>query len=253
MPRSTDVAFSFALGILLLWAPSPAGAAALLPEGYKVFQSVALKRDAHGLDGALQVLEDARVTAEVRESLWATSTDPTVALDKDDPAAKRFAEEKIRPARVRLVDSADRVLDERTFEVPLAELERERLAAGPRQPTFFVTVDETTGMGHSASPATLLATVADGKLRWETVVRAGTTREIILGRGLEGDWRLDRQKGGPTDILAFSCLCADDANAETYYRRYRRGAAGWGLKERKERRAWNTDKGFPPPGKFPPR
>ena len=160
------------------WADAPAP-----PAGYAVHQSLALDQAANGIDGALQILEDNRITPALRSDMWQQTTDLDLVLAADDPLRKALSKTPLRDAHLRLIDAAGKVTADQAFDVPLAEIDRQLLHEGA--PTFLVSADHSLGIGSYAGLETSLMAVDHGELRPEEL-----PGRKALGSALKNAWRV---------------------------------------------------------------
>jgi hypothetical protein len=138
----------------------------------------------------LRLLEDSRVTSPSGER----------------HGMVHFAIPDLLPARLELLDPTGRVLDEKTFERPVADAELWSL--GPPNRTLAITVDYSCGMGSYCGPITQLYETRGNRLeRVSTFDRTlGKSAPIELMRSLKTDWRRERApEGDGWDILAVVC------------------------------------------------
>ncbi len=148
----------------------------LSPDGYQyhIADRVALNRMRDGIDGELQVLEDARITPDVRGKMIPSDSDVAEALrrsgvEKDDPVLKSFDAIRAYPAIVRLVDVRGDELDESELDRPLAEIDHQAIALKPA--AYKVSEDEGTGAGRASFwVTTRIVSVANRKMRWASVI-----------------------------------------------------------------------------------
>ena len=169
------------LGLLLTQA------APSVPAGYAVHQSLGLDPAANGIDGALQILEDARMTPALRQGMWGQTTDTDLVLAERDPLRRRLAKTPLRPAHLRLIDKAGTVVEDQAFDVPLAGLDRQQLHDGPA--TILVTTDHSVGTGSDAGLETSLWTVDHGELMPEPL-----PGRPVLVRSLKNAWKIVDEK-----------------------------------------------------------
>ena len=103
----------------------PPGGAPRPLNGLTVHQTVPLNRAAHGLEGRLELLLDARLTHARLEDFWATG--------ETDPA-------ELEPAVLQVMDRGGEVRDRQVLDRPLARFEAERLML-PGDSLWLLTVD----------------------------------------------------------------------------------------------------------------
>jgi len=180
----------WALCLLMLatpaWADEPA-----VPEGYTLHKSIAVDQATNGIDGSLQVLEDSRITPELRADMWQETTDLDLVLAEGDPLRKALAKDPLKGAHLRLVDAAGKVIVDQGFGVPLADIDRQQLHDGPA--TFLVSADHSLGIGSYAGLETLLMDVDHGQLTAEEL----PGRKALVS-SLKNAWRImDDPTPGP--------------------------------------------------------
>ena len=173
------------LASLLVLALSPPARAdeAALPPGYALHRSLPLDKAANGTDGALQILEDSRITPALRGLMWQQTNDTDLILAARDPLRAAFAKKPLQPAHLRFVDGAGKVLADQPFDVPLADIEVQPLHDGA--PTFLVSTDHSVGMGSYAGLETTLAEIDQGKL-----VPVALPGRPALVRSLKNGWKI---------------------------------------------------------------
>ena len=168
--------------LALLAVPAWADAPALLA-GYAVHRSLPLDQATNGIDGALQILEDSRITPALRSDMWQQTTDLDLVLAGDDPLRKALSKTPLRGAHLRLIDAAGKVAADQAFDVPLAEIDRRQLHEGA--PTFLVSADHSLGIGSYAGLETSLMTIDHSQLRPEEL-----PGRKALGSTLKNAWRI---------------------------------------------------------------
>jgi uncharacterized protein YaaW (UPF0174 family) len=214
-----------------------------IPE--RVFQGMSLSKLQNGIDGALQLLEDARITPELRTRCWQTGSD--VIESEKFPA---------RNAILRTVDRDGTVVDERQLERPLAKVAKDQLY-GTAKSTYLITVDYTFSMGTYSGPITFFVEVSSGRLRWLDAVEPATGKrdQISLMMSPKSVWKFtDSSEGDGKDILKASCN--PDQNGEfdsftTSYIRFHFDGKNWIRLERKEKGFAEFDEVFPGKALFP--
>jgi hypothetical protein len=172
----------WALCLLVLAAPAWADEPAV-PAGYAIHKTLPVDQATNGIDGALQVLEDSRITPALRADMWQQTTDLDLVLAEGDPLRKSIAKEPLKGAHIRLVDAAGKVVADQAFDVPLGDIDRQQLHAGP--PTFLVSSDHSLGIGSYAGLETSLMDVDHGQL----VAEALPGRKA-LASSLKNAWRI---------------------------------------------------------------
>lgn len=178
---------------------------------------------------ALEILEDARITPDLRHRMWDAFDVPGDALDGKDPRVPTFEAQPLLTARLRLVTAAGAVLAERTLERPLAMLAPAPLDGLP-SPAFLLTVDYSSGMGSYSGPATtLLVPHQDGLDPEQAVTPGGTSAVIELPSTLKTFWRIVPPRVGHTqEIELASCRpLGDKPDFVTTYATYRFGGGHW--------------------------
>ncbi len=239
--------------VVLAAAMMPAAAQSANP--YQVVQSVAT---AHG---ALQVLEDKRLSHALERLLWSNCVDILDVLDNNDPRAKPFIAAPLIPAKLRQVDEHGHIIKEIVLEeqAPVAKIETRQLGA-VSNPIFQIRADDNACLGSYSGQAIWLFQFDHGGLSPVVATdQRGTSKQIILAETSKSTWRLVRAM--PTDIEIEQMLCRPDfdakkeKNSETpfllRYITYRFDGSHWRMAERQERGFWEDDDGFPKRSKFP--
>ena len=176
-----------------------------LPNGYVLRQSVALDPKQNGLQGFMQILEDARITPQMRKAMWGVAgRAPDMVLSKEE--LQGLGTTPLN-AHLRLVGISGQVISDDVLEVPLAAIKTAFLY-GTAFPTYLVTADYSIGMGSYAGPLTMLAEVRDGHLQYIQAVEnenSGKDR-IGLARTLKTEWRIVAARHGPgKEIEEIAC------------------------------------------------
>jgi hypothetical protein len=222
-----------------------------------VARSLTLTDALDGFDGRLELFEDARLTPELKKTLW-ESGGPEMALDPNDPLYKELASSPLRNAVLRLVGAHGKVIAQRRLEREMARMRFESLRPGRR--TILVTTDLSAGFGSYSGPDTELLEVIGDRL--EPVVarnaKSGSNEQIRLASTLKTEWKLVPAAGGENgqkDILEFACRPADwgamKSDFVLIYTRYHWDGKVWIEFTRKAHGFWEADDGFPPSGRFP--
>ena len=231
-----------------------------VPQGYVVHQSIKLDRATFGLEGTLEVLEDARITPELHKTMWRISADPRQVLADNDPKRATFEKTHLRDAKVRLVTSDGRLAFEDKFVWPLAEIELTPLEnAG--DPVIFVTTDNTTNFGSYKGTATRLlgfnrAKGQNGaKENGPVYATIGEDpKPALLIRSQKSDWQLTKDARGTPVVHLINAY--PDVNGEIHdfiieYATIRSEEGGWIMNSRTEQGAWEPQEAWPAAAKFP--
>ena len=186
-----------------------AGAEPERPPTYHPRLEFAVTAEQDGVDGRVELLEDARITPGQRSALerWhhGAECDGTIV-----EVCRSVESYELMLSRFRLVDHNGSELGLRELEEPFAEVELVYL--GPdRRPTYMVTVDMSIGAGAYNGPVTRFAEVSRGALHWLTAVDAsGHVEEIAVMSSLRTAWHLTpRLDGRGQDILFMYAVAAD--------------------------------------------
>jgi len=230
-----------------------------IPDGYSIHQNVPLHGASSKVRGSLQVLEDARLTPDLRETMWAGLNDPLASLEglgyaKDDPLYDSFNRDPIKAVRIRLSDRAGHSLDEREFDWPLGQVEDETVNLGDRV-AYLVTINSSNGSG-AYTGDTYVGLISDGKLRWQSVIDDKTAKgkELVLTRSLKEDWRIADDAAGHQTILAVGSHPNRPATEDLVvdYNRIVFRDGEWHRITRSEIGFWDSEHDFPDQSKFPP-
>jgi hypothetical protein len=176
-----------AVALFLVLAPAAFAAEPAVPAGYAVHRSLSLDPAANGIDGTLQILEDARITPALRQDMWRQTTDTDLILAANDPLRRALAKTPLQPAHLRLVDGTGKVVADQAFDVPLADIDRQQLHEGA--PTFLVTADHSVGLGSYAGLETVLMAVDHGQLVPEPL-----PGRKALASSLKNAWKITDDK-----------------------------------------------------------
>ena len=230
--------------------------------GYRVAMSVAVPGDQVEQLTRLQVLEDERLTPELRES-WRGADAAMHCAEPENPMVAELCRsiegKPLRGAVVRLTAEHGGVLDQRTFERELADASVQNLY-GKVRPVLAVTIDLSIGSGSYAGATTLFVESRSGRLQWLAASDAtsGKSNEIRLPRTLKSAWQAVPRRDG-FDILAVRCqpdlrdptASGGDARFVIVYERYTFDGSRWLRKARQEPGFWEEDHGFPDLDRFP--
>ena len=226
-----------------------------VPDGYAVHQSLKLDRATYGLEGTLEVLEDARITPELQEAMWRVSADPRQVLADNDPKRPTFEKNSLRDAKVRLITSDGRIAFEDKFVWPLAQLEATPLTnAG--DPVIFVTTDNTTNFGSYKGTATRLLEFNRGK-KDNTPAYASIGEDpkpALLIRSQKSDWRMAKDARGTPVVQLVTAYPDVNGNIRDFiieYATIRSEEGGWIMSSRTEQGMWEPQETWPAAAKFP--
>ena len=226
-----------------------------VPKGYAVRQSIKLDRATYGIDGSLEVLEDARITPELQKAMWRVSADPRQVLADNDPHRTTFEKDSLRDAKVRIVTRDGRLAFEDKFVWPLAEVEVTPLTnAG--DPVIFVTTDNTTNFGSYKGTATrLLEFKRDAKDAAPSYASIGEDpKPALLIRSKKSDWRLTKDARGTSVIQLVKVYPDVNGNIRDFiieYATVRSDEGGWIMISRTEQGIWEPQEAWPAAAKFP--
>lgn len=227
----------------MLWAGF-AGAASV-PQGYRLAQQMPT-----GDGGELELLEDARITSDLHQSLWGNGSAFDEESFDDEALAKDVASRPIVEARVRLLSASGDEVDSVGLAYPLATLEKATMAGMP-SPAFFLTVDQTAPMGSYSGPATQVLMPAQRKLQpMQYQAADGTLKPLFLAQTGKAAW----QAGDSLpEILQVSSSMADDEGEDfvTTYQTYRLKGDVWQVSSREEKGYWESEGDFPQRSAFP--
>jgi hypothetical protein len=175
-----------------------------VPAGYVVFQTVALDARESGIDGALEVLQDARLTDKFREA-WGASSDFAMVLKEDDPLFISAAHDPLKSGRLRLVDNSGHVLSEEVFTVPLGKIDIEHLY-GTKFPSYLVSIDYGRGYGSHSGPVTKIVEIRKGKLETVQVrdAETGKVAPLKFGWAVRDGWQIVPNGKGGKEIETLS-------------------------------------------------
>jgi hypothetical protein len=221
-------------------------------------KTLVLNRESDGVDGKLELLEDARLTPAIRKTLWQVG-DPTVAFGEDSAQTRALATPPLLHAVLRLRDGSGKTLFEKKLKRELAQIEFESIHPGQR--TIFVTTDLSIGFGSYAGPSTELLEVSGQRLEAVTArgPKTGEVDPIEVMRSLKTEWKLapaSANQPGQRDILSLACRPKDWGSTTTdfvrIYVRYHWNGTEWVLFGRRVPGIWEAgDDPFPASEKFP--
>lgn len=158
-------------------------------------KSIPLKVAGFGIDGAIAVFEDARISEDLREAMWGSFNHPLNVLDKDDDDDKEeyaeFSKKNAAGADLRLVSSNGSVMDRLPLGNPLADVNLIDLGA-TAVPVFAVTSDGHIGMGPHTGFTTTFVSVVDGKLKKIESINDDTNEAAVISltESLWNHWKV---------------------------------------------------------------
>jgi len=222
---------------------------------YAVTFRLPLSQDLNGVDGYLELRQDARVTAKLSAVLWGRGD----INFEDDPQLAMFKSEPPHNAVIEIVNRAGEVLEARKLERPLGKLRTTQLYGDSRL-TYLLTVDYSAGFGSYSGPITNLVEINSGHMRWiqSTDAKTGSTGTISLMESLKTTWRFVEAPDGKGKQVWFAqCrpnwsepVNADPDFRTTYARIYFDGTK-WLLVKRIVRGLSEFDQRFPSRKHFP--
>jgi hypothetical protein len=238
------------------------------PRGYSEPIAFSLSRGSDGIDGRIQILEDARIQPSMLDAIrdaWGENPcaeRPPKVLESLCDTPNR---PPLRSALLRLLDERGTVIAERVAERPLADLSTMQLHDSTNQArrTYFFTVDLSAGAGSYSGPYTMLAEPTPSGLRWLTATDSLDTHSdtIRLVSTLKSGWRLvPRADRRGKDILMVRCrpdfsasTSTDPPSFQLIFDRFSFEGARWVRHTRIERGYWENEDStsFPPRTKFP--
>jgi hypothetical protein len=235
-------------------APGPASIPGIIravtDDGYEINHSLELRKAGDGIDGFLQIMEDARLTPGIREGMWEGFNDPLMALKgmgvgTTDPLYQSFKRVPVKPAIVRLIDgSTGAVLDQQTLDVPLGNIGSNPVTINPT--SYPVIEDHSIGMGSYAGPVARLTTVNTGKLAWAKYVDddTGEQGEIRLASAIKRGWKTVEISTQPyrVDLLTVATdMVNADGDFAVTYSRYKLRNGIWHRSTRSEPGIWENE------------
>jgi hypothetical protein len=201
--------------------PSPTG----IPAGYRVAEQI----PAGALNGeTFVILEDNRITSAMRKQMWGQADDPDILFDPGSPQAREFAQHPFRNARLRLMDPSGAIAAEKAFTEPLAEIKPAPLRGMPA-PTFFLTVDYSTGAGGFSGPATTILVPSAAKLEPLHYLSDYERKsvEINLVETLHAGWKVVPARNGADEIEVVGCRGHGGSQPVSVYETLRLQGGQW--------------------------
>jgi hypothetical protein len=214
--------------VSLAFADSAQGAPPIadLPPGYVVASRLVLGQARHGFEGAVELLQDGRITASRLEALkqyyW-------VGGDLADPMTATLMDlAPLAPALLRILDGRGTIRETRTLDSPFGALGVfEPLGHPPGALRLSVW---RGGFGSLLVEVTLPFRLDGGSLRAITSTDSdkGETAPLELLRGVKTDWRAVKGPAGE-DLLQAICQPGSGAEAgfNEVYIRYRLDKGRW--------------------------
>jgi hypothetical protein len=169
---------------------------------FDITQSLRLNEAENGIDGALQVLTDSRLSSELQKQMWGVG-DWSFVLPQGDARRAEFKQSHPKNAQLRIVTDTGLVLRDVSLEQPLARITEAHLWNG--KTSFFVAVDYSVGFGSYAGVTTLLLYVVDRQFQWAraTSADAQESEQIRLPDTLKSAWKLVPFQGKQDILLAY--------------------------------------------------
>ena len=228
--------------------PAAAAAGGPAPGGYAVASRVAVGGEA---GQALEILEDSRISAQLRKLMWHSSDDPASVLPRNSPLAAELTRHPLRAARVRLVDAQGTTQAEQLLDEPLAKVERAGWR-GLAVPTYLLTVDHSIGAGsYSGLSATLLVPGESGLDPVTYATPDGHSGILRLDETLKTGWQaVPGRAGGPDELEEAYCRPDDRNDFTITYETYRNVRGAWQMTSRTQPGYWENEM-FPPRSAFP--
>jgi hypothetical protein len=220
---------------------------------FEVTQTLRLYKAANGIDGALQVLTDSRLSSDLQKQMWGVG-DWSFVLPQGDTRRAEFEGSPPRNAELRIVTDTSLVLRNVSLEQPLARVTQAHVRN--RKTSFLVAVDYSVGFGSYAGVTTLLLDVVDGQFQWadSTSIDTHESEQIRLPDTLKSAWKLVPFHGNQ-DILWAYCRPAKvhvpGREFVVGFVRYRFDGKRWLKYERLRNGFWESDESFPPLSSFP--
>jgi hypothetical protein len=236
------------------------GIRAVTADGYAIGTVAKLTHSTNGFDGYLQIMEDARLTPELR-ARTVLFEDPLLALGtmgvgKSDPLYRSLKRRKIRGAYIRIIDALNGVvLGRLTLDGPLGHISDKWIL---QNPLVYAIDDDHPFHSHSNIGHTVrLITFREGKLRWMDYVDEATGNELQLKliTSATSAWNTIMAVPTRADLLAVTCTVnrGDIDVSDALYSRYKLVEGVWHRSTRTETGCWKNrwDGSFPPDWKFP--
>lgn len=224
-------------GFLFLCVSSTSLWASEMPSEF-VVRKTSVVQMKNGVDGTLELLEDARLTEDDRKIL--NEHDPDVDLNR----SPRFREKPVYSAIIRLRTKDSRVFHDLKLEKPTAELQSVKLGSDG-DTAFFITQDFGIGMGSYNGPVTKILNLGSHPLVWASALDQRTNKriEISLMRSLKTAWNFAPSKNNVgKDILKVSCRPnLEQKGFSITYLRYHFEKGDWVVSQRAEPGFWEAE------------
>ena len=255
------VGMVLALAVILGSRPAIAAVSrSTVPVGYSVFQTFPVARTSDGVEGFVQILQDDRITVDLREKMRGMDAAMFCTIDSLNPFCKSIPKSPLRPTVLHLTNRTGRVLDSRGFKRELGQLAVRELYGNSRR-TFSVTVDLGSGMGSYAGDVTYFFDLQGQRFHWLTARETTSDKltEIQVLQSLKTDWKLlpARNHSGQ-DIVQLACRPKSVANDpkrdiefELIYTRFAFDGARWVRYELRRPGFWENGHEFPSREEFP--
>ncbi len=213
------------------------------PENYIIYQSFLLTQALHGIDGALQLLLDARLTDEMLAQLQ---------FIEDINSLPEFAELPLQNGLLRIVDRHGQALTSQTLERGLATLDKTSLYSS-NKPTYVLNVDFSIGWGSYNGPVTSFFEINSGKLDFLNAInqQTGEVKPITVLDSLKTGWKIfPAPDGNSKDILLVKTRPdfndeSDELEFKLSYIRFHFDGRNWVRLERSEEGYWESEGFFP--------
>jgi hypothetical protein len=249
MSRYAPLLFLF-VSLLLTDSAKALPPAAELPPGYVVAARYVLTPSRHGFDGAVELLQDGRLTParieQLKQYYWFGGE------LTDDTALKLMELGPLAPALLRLLDARGRTAETRTLDSPFGALGPFDVLGLP--PGAFWLMVWRGGFGAILAEVTLPFRLDGGALRPLVSVDAqsGETEPLELMRGVKTDWRTAKAQSGE-DLLQVFCRPGDsnDVGFGEVLIRYRLDKGRWSRRMKQIQGYCDWPGGFPDPSLFP--
>ncbi len=226
----------------MLWAGAASAATAQVPEGYRLAQQMST-----GDGGELELLEDARITADLHQSLWGNGSAFDEDAFDDEALAKDVAKRPIAAAVVGLWGGGRECRFGLSAGNPGKSVDGRYAESG----IFPHGRSDRAEMGSYSGPATQILMPALHKLQpMQSQAADGTFKPLFLAQTGKAAWQAS---DALPEILQVSSSPADDESEDfvTVYRTYRLKGDVWQFSSREENSYWESEGDFPRRSAFP--